>query len=204
MRRVLVPALLLVPVLEIATIIWVGSLIGAGWTFLLLLAGAALGGWLVQREGRRAWGELTAALGGTAAAGAPPAAPGIEGRRGRGGRSGRNGREGLDTALVMAGALLLMMPGFLTDVAALVLLLPFTRPPMRRALGRYAARRVREAEEQLFTPLGSAPGGMPGGMPGGVPGAGFPFGGAARRPEQGQRPSGPVVQGEVLHDDDRP
>ena len=39
-----------------------------------------------------------------------------------------------DAALVLVGGVLLLLPGFLTDLVGLVFLLPFTRPVTRRWL----------------------------------------------------------------------
>ena len=45
-----------------------------------------------------------------------------------------------DAALVLVGGILLMLPGFLTDLLGLVMLLPFTRPVVRRLLAFVLAR----------------------------------------------------------------
>ena len=47
-----------------------------------------------------------------------------------------------DAALVLVGGVLLMVPGFITDIFGLFFLLPFTRPLARRLLGYVVARRV--------------------------------------------------------------
>ncbi|MQY08728.1 FxsA family protein [Actinomadura macrotermitis] len=175
MRRLLVLAFLLMPLLEIYVIIQVGSVIGGWWTVLLLFAESAFGGWIVQREGRRAWRELQETFG----RGAVP------------------GRELADAALVLVGGVLLLTPGFVSDVLGFLFVIPFTRPLMRRLLAGLAAKRVQRAETRMFPPVG-----MAGGMPGGFPfEEGFGDRGAAR--EGGAAPRGPVVQGEVLRDDDR-
>ncbi|RMI38632.1 FxsA family protein [Actinomadura harenae] len=181
MPRVLVLSFLLVPVLEIMLIIQVGEAIGGWPTAGLLAAGLVAGGWIVRREGRRAWHALNAALG----------------------RGELPERELGDSALVMAGGVLLMIPGFLTDVLGLLFVLPFTRPPLRRLFGRLAARRLAAAQDRagLFPPGTNVPGGFPGGF--GAPGQ-DPFGGApGPSGESGPSPRGTVVQGEVIHDDDR-
>jgi UPF0716 protein FxsA len=120
----LVLAFLLVPLAEIYVIIQVGHAIGAWQTLVLLIVWSAIGAWIVRREGRRAWRAFRGAA-----------------------QSGRlPGREAADGALVLVGGTLLLTPGFITDVAGLFLVLPFTRPLARRALiafaGRHAARRV--------------------------------------------------------------
>ncbi|MEU8120707.1 FxsA family protein [Spirillospora sp. NPDC049024] len=162
----IVLALLLLPVLEIFVLIQVGGVIGVWPTVGLLIAETVLGAWLVRREGRRAWRALQE----TARRGVLP------------------DREVADAALVMAGGVLLLVPGFVTDVLGLALVLPFTRPLVRRVLGVFAARRMRAAEERAATmfPPGAA---------------GFDPFGRGRGPERVETPPGPVVRGEVIEDD---
>src|SRR5262245_6602603 len=95
---------LLVTVLaEIAVLALAIRWIGVGWTVLLVLATSLLGGWLLRREGGRAWRRFREA----AQAGRAP------------------GAEASDGVLGLVGAILLILPGFLTDLAGLALLLPF-------------------------------------------------------------------------------
>jgi UPF0716 protein FxsA len=168
-------AILLMPVLEIFVIVQLVGAIGGWWTLAALLATTALGGWIVRREGLRAWGVLQEAV----QRGTPPE------------------QELSGTALVLAGGMLLVAPGFVSDVIGLLFVLPFTRPLVRRLLTAYGARRLRQAEARgsLFPPGA-----------GQVPGGGFsPYGAAARGGAAQERPQGRVVQGEVVHqeDDDR-
>jgi UPF0716 protein FxsA len=118
--RWLLVAFLLLPVIEIAVIIQVGQQIGVGWTVALLLAISILGAWIVKREGRRAWLDLQTAI----ESGQPP------------------GRELLDAALILIGGTLLLTPGFVTDIAGFVLVLPVTRPLVRRATQAWLAKRT--------------------------------------------------------------
>ncbi len=55
---VLVLLFVVLPVLEIYVLIQVGQVIGAWWTVLLLVVDGFLGGWLMKREGGRAWRSL--------------------------------------------------------------------------------------------------------------------------------------------------
>ena len=112
--------LLVVPILEIATIIAVGKVIGGWQTLVLLLLESALGAWLVRREGARAWQALVTALN----TGQMPS------------------RQLADAALVLVGGTLLLAPGFLTDVVGFFLILPASRPLARRALEAVVARRL--------------------------------------------------------------
>lgn len=124
MRRfpVWLPVLLFVavPLAEIYLLIQVGQVIGGWWTILLLLLTGLLGGYLVRREGAKAWRALTEAL----RAGRMPA------------------RELADGALVLVGGTLLLTPGLLTDAVGAFCILPFTRPLARRVLSRTVARRL--------------------------------------------------------------
>lgn len=116
----LVLALIVVPIVEIAVIVQVGSLIGVLPTIVLLLVESLLGAWIVKREGARAWRSLRAA---TAAGRLPD-------------------RELLDGALVVVGGALLLAPGFVTDLAGFVLVLPVSRPWARMLLLRAVTRRM--------------------------------------------------------------
>ncbi len=108
------------PILEIYLIIQVGQAIGAAPTILLLIAEAALGVWVIKREGRRAW----LALNDSVASGTLP------------------GRELADAAIMLVGGFLLLIPGFVTDIFGLFCVLPFTRPIARRLLAVVVAQRI--------------------------------------------------------------
>ncbi len=116
----LVLLLLVVPLLEVLVIIAVGRVLGGWPTFGLLLAESAFGAWLVRREGGRAWGSLQEAL----TTGRMPS------------------RQLADAALVLVGGVLLLAPGFLTDIAGFLLVIPLTRPVARRLLEAVVARRL--------------------------------------------------------------
>ncbi len=149
-------------VLEIWLLTVVASAAGGLAVFLLLLAGFLVGSAVVKRAGRRAFRALTETLqqqqGGAAAM---PA----------GGKSEGNG-------FLMLGGLLLMLPGLISDVVGLVLLVP----PVQKGLGRYAERtferKIREAGAGAF--------------------------GDAFQQARIRRPDGKVVQGEVIRDDAGP
>jgi UPF0716 protein FxsA len=176
----LVLAFLLIPVVEIVLLVQVGEVIGLWPTLALLAAETLLGGWIVRREGRRAWRVLQDTL-----------------RRGA-----APDRELGDAALVMAGGVLLLIPGLITDVLGLLFVLPFTRPLVRRVASRYTARRMRLAGDRASMTYPPGPGG-PGGPGFGPFGRFDPFdpGADGRDPDT---PRGPVVRGEVVEEDDHP
>ena len=135
LRWLLLLAFVGIPLVEVYVIVQVGQAIGPWWTIGLLILAGLLGTWLVGREGRRAFRALRDAL-----------------------NSGRMpARELADGALILIGGTLMLTPGFVTDLFALLLILPFTRPVARRALTAFVAKR-------LIT------------VPGGSPGPGHPEG----------------------------
>jgi UPF0716 protein FxsA len=111
--------LILWPIAELFVAIKVAEVIGVLLTVVLVLAGWPIGIWLTKAEGRAAWRRLSAAV----TAGRPP------------------GRQVVDGALVLAGGVLLIIPGFITDVLGLVLLAP-TRRLARNAITRSFQSRV--------------------------------------------------------------
>jgi UPF0716 protein FxsA len=124
----MIPVLLLlfivVPLLELYVILQVGDAIGVLPTIGLLIVDSVLGALLMRSEGRRAWTRFNLAI----SEGRVPA------------------REAIDGVLVVFGGALLLTPGFVTDILGAVLLLPFTRPFVRRILvRRFAGRMVASA-----------------------------------------------------------
>ena len=113
---------LLYLVVEIVALVALGSAIGLGWTLLVLVAGSVLGLWLARREGVRAAQALAEAMSNRRV----PTA------------------EITDGMLVAAGGVLLFLPGLVTDLAGLLLVLPPTRALVRRRLVRAAEERSPE------------------------------------------------------------
>jgi UPF0716 protein FxsA len=121
----LIAVFVAVPFAELYVIIQVvGPALGAPLTILLLAADSVIGALLLRSQGRAVWRRFNEAL----AAGRMPH------------------REVQDGVLVIFGGAFLITPGFITDILGLLLLIPFTRAPIRRlgmrAITRRAARRV--------------------------------------------------------------
>ena len=143
-------------VLEIWLLTLVAGAAGGLSVFLLLVAGVVAGSVVIKRAGRRAFQSLNEALQ-------------------RGGSPERGGGNGL----MMLGGLLLIIPGLLSDVAGLLLLIPPVQKAVSRATESALEKRLRRA----------APGSM----------------GDAFQQVRIHRPDGKVVQGEVIREDrDRP
>ncbi|HTY71154.1 MAG TPA: FxsA family protein [Actinomycetes bacterium] len=101
------------PLVEIASIVVVAKLIG-WWTVVLLAAAAVLGIYVLRRTGRD-W--MRAA------------------------QTGAQGRAAGDSALLFAAGILLIWPGFISDVIGLLLLVPLVRVLLRGAVASWFVRR---------------------------------------------------------------
>ena len=105
--------LVLWPLAELFVIVELSEAIGFLWVLLLLIVSWPIGWRLIRYEGRLALRRLREAL---IAGQAPTGAV-------------------VDSALVLVGAVLLLVPGFITDTIGVLLLLP-TRALARRAVLR--------------------------------------------------------------------
>jgi UPF0716 protein FxsA len=112
--------LILWPIAELFVAIKVADAIGVLLTVVLLIIGWPLGMWLTRAQGRAAWRRLSAAV----AEGRPP------------------GREAIDGALILVGGVMLIIPGFITDVFGLCLLLAPTRRLARTLIARNLQSRL--------------------------------------------------------------
>ncbi|WP_336323150.1 FxsA family membrane protein [Streptomyces lavendofoliae] len=153
-------------VLEIWLLSLVAGAAGGLAVLALLAAGGVLGAAVIKRAGRRAFRTLTETL--QRQQGATPA-PG----------DGPD-RASTGNGFLMLGGLLLMIPGLVSDVAGLLLLLP----PVRAAAGRYAERTLERRMRAAVSGYGSL--------------------GDAFQQARIHRPDGKVVQGEVIRDDAPP
>lgn len=155
-------ALMALPFLEVWLMIVVGGWIGVPWTLAAIVSLMVLGVAVLRRAGTKAFRDADQAM-----------------------RSGEPPRGGLlDPLMLMAGGVLLVVPGFITAVLGLLLVLPFTRPALRWAFSGWAQRRMTRMRERMERDFVAQGGSVPGQGPAGRPGA--PFG---RRP--GADPFGP-------------
>jgi UPF0716 protein FxsA len=109
-----------VPFAEIYVLLQVGHAIGVLNTLALLLLVSIVGAWLAKREGLGVIRRMQAAI----EAGRVP------------------GKELIDGFLILLAAALMLTPGFLTDIVAILLLLPPVRAVVRSELRRRFARRI--------------------------------------------------------------
>ena len=99
-----------VPVLEVIVFIVVGGRIGLLNVLALILVTGVVGAFVASRQGMAVWRDAQIQM----AQGAFP------------------GRELAHGAMVLAGAMLLITPGFVTDVVGFLLMVPVVREALRR------------------------------------------------------------------------
>lgn len=103
--RLVATGFILLILVEILIFVWVADHIGLGLTLLALLGSATLGLWLIRRTGLDMIGRLRLAL----ARGQEP------------------GHSLVDGACFVIAGMLLIVPGFFTDLLAIVFMLPWSR-----------------------------------------------------------------------------
>jgi UPF0716 protein FxsA len=118
---VVILLLVLWPVVEIAVFLQVVAWIGVLNTLALMVAISVCGAWLVKRQGVGTLARMRSELND----GRVPTGPMTDG------------------GLLAAAGFLLLVPGFVTDVFGIALLVPPVRGGVRRVLGRRFAARTR-------------------------------------------------------------
>lgn len=122
-------AFALVPLVDMALLLWTGSRIGLVWTLVLVVGTGALGAVLVKRQGLAVWSAARRRL----AAGTLPT------------------EELAHGAMLVAAGAFLLSPGIITDLAGIALLVSPIREWVRRFLvRRYASRFDRTSRVQVW------------------------------------------------------
>lgn len=120
-------AFVVLPFVELYLLIRIGRVVGLAPTLLLVIATGLLGAYLAKHQGRQVLHEWQRAL-----------------------SEGRVPGEGvLHGALVLLGGLLLIVPGVITDVAGLALLVPWTRRLVAQGIHRALERQIASGQVQV-------------------------------------------------------
>ncbi|MFD0695221.1 FxsA family protein [Paenibacillus sp. GCM10027628] len=106
MFRLLLAIFIIVPAIEITFMIMLGHFIGGWTTFALILLSGFLGAYFAKREGRKVWEYAR-----------------YEWSQGK-----LPAQSLLDGICIFIGGVLLITPGFVTDIFGFLLVFPFTRP----------------------------------------------------------------------------
>lgn len=104
---------ILVPLIELMILLEVGAIIGSGWTFLIIIATAIMGTKLVKQQGSSTWRNIQEKL----AQGQVPS------------------QALFDGICILVSGVLLITPGFMTDILGMLLLTPPFRAIAFKQLG---------------------------------------------------------------------
>ncbi|KRE51217.1 FxsA family protein [Paenibacillus sp. Soil522] len=127
MYKWLLAVFIVVPIVELWGIFQVGSWIGGWNTFFILILMGLAGAYLARTEGRRVWGEAQQQM----QAGQIP------------------GQTLLDGLCVLAGGILLLMPGFISDIVGITLLIPASRIYYRQIMLQWIEKRMRNGNFRI-------------------------------------------------------
>ncbi|WP_160032940.1 FxsA family protein [Paenibacillus sp. An7] len=127
MRNWMWAALLIIPGVELFGFIWVSERIGAGSTILMIVLTSLIGIAMMQFEGRKVMQDTQREM-----------------------KNGQvPGRKMLDGLCVFVGGMLLVIPGFVTDIIGFTLLFPLTRPLYRIFLLKWLEKKLKEGKIRI-------------------------------------------------------
>lgn len=115
---------ILMPLIELAILVYLGTIIGALYTVLIVVATGILGAVMARHQGLAALSRIRSSI----ESGIVPA------------------NELFDGALILAGGLLLLTPGIITDIVGFAVLVPQTRRIIRRWIRSLIHRRIQRGE----------------------------------------------------------
>lgn len=128
MFRILLALIIIIPALEIGVLLISGHMIGVGWTILLIVATGVIGAWLAKQQGTEVIRLAQVQI--------------------------RNGDVPSDAILegicVLAGGILLLAPGFITDFVGFCLLFPYTRGILKIWLRKWFRRMIHFGGVSIF------------------------------------------------------
>ena len=114
----------LTPLVELAILVYLGTIIGALYTILIVVATGILGAFMARNQGLAALSRIR----GSIERGIIPS------------------DEIFDGALILVGGLLLLTPGIITDIIGFAVLVPQTRRIIGRWLRSLIRRRIQRGE----------------------------------------------------------
>ena len=114
----------LTPLIELAILVYLGTIIGALYTILIVVATGILGAFMARNQGLATLSRIR----GSIERGIIPS------------------NEIFDGALILAGGLLLLTPGIITDIIGFAMLVPQTRRITGRWLRSLIRRRIQRGE----------------------------------------------------------
>jgi len=122
MLSTLIFLFIFVPIIELALLIEVGQYIGTFYSVLLVIATGVVGAFLAKLEGLRVWQALQKDLQ----------------------QFKMPTDRMIDGVLILIGGAFLLTPGLITDFLGFLLIIPFTRFPVREYLKKRFTRKMKD------------------------------------------------------------
>jgi UPF0716 protein FxsA len=127
--RLIVLLMIVIPALEIWGLITAGRIIGAWQTFGLILLTGFIGAFLARKEGKKVWALARLQI-----------------------NQGQVPTQSiLDGICILAGGLLLLTPGFITDFIGFLLVIPQTRAIVRIWLAILIQKKLLKGTFRIFS-----------------------------------------------------
>jgi len=117
-------AFIIIPTGELALLIYSGQLLGFFPTMVIILITGIGGAYLAKRQGMKAWHDL----------------------RNRMNTMETPGNALIDSVCIFIGGLLLVMPGFVTDIAGFLLLFSWPRNLIRPFILRWIYKKMKNGQ----------------------------------------------------------
>lgn len=124
--RYILPFLIIIPALEIGILLFSGKTLGIVPTILLIIATGVGGAWLAKKQGIEAVQKVQREIS----------------------RGNIPGDSILDGLCILSGGILLLTPGFITDLTGFILLIPGTRKMVKPLLQKQISKMI---ERNRFT-----------------------------------------------------
>ncbi|THE14738.1 membrane protein FxsA [Bacillus timonensis] len=118
--RILLALIIIVPTLEISVLIFSGKTLGIPFTLLLIILTGVIGAWLAKKQGLETISRARQQMD----LGQVP------------------GEAIMDGICILIGAVLLLTPGYISDLAGFLLLLPVTRNFIKPIIVNWINRRM--------------------------------------------------------------
>ncbi|MCR8843662.1 FxsA family protein [Paenibacillus sp. SC116] len=120
--------LVLIPAMEIWGFIFVSGQIGGWNTFLLVIVTAIIGVLITRHEAAQVWGDVQQQM-----------------------QSGQiPGRKLVEGLCVMLGGILLLTPGFVTDIIGFTMVFPLTRPIYRHYMLKWIEKKMQNGNFHIL------------------------------------------------------
>jgi len=120
--RWLLLTLLILPALEIGVFIWIGGIIGPWWVVGLIFLSGVIGVTIAKRQGVETWNKAQISM------------------------SNRQvpTEQIMDGICIFVGGVFLLAPGFISDTVGFTLVLPWTRGPFKKVLGKIINKMIKK------------------------------------------------------------